>query len=304
MKLTYLNTENNTLFTRYDDYENAIDIIVKEKIKEIHIQTNISGVASLFSADATHILEPEKKSFILDLRWLNGLNQLESVYIYPSVDIQIVGLSALYSLENLEHLEFQFFTNWASLTKEDLDLNRFKKLKSFTSVWNNKIIHLSSCISLEKLQIRLYPKLDCQEIRELIHLKYLQIMESKIKNLNGIENLQHLTSLIIGHCRQLENIDNISQCLYLESIHIEKCAKLFDINIESQSLRKITLDKVSNLKFLYDCPNVERLFFNDNRDGNMNPIIDNRIKEVYFYPAKRPHYQYSEKELHQILKQS
>lgn len=304
MKLTYLNTENNTLFTRYDDYENAINLIVKEKIKEVHIQTNISGVASLFSAETINILEPEKKSLILDLSWLNGLNQLESVYIYPSSDIHIIGLSTLYSLENLKHLEFQFFTNWESLTEETLDLNKFKKLKSFTSVWNNKIINLSSCVSLEKLQIRLYPKLDCQEVRELINLKYLQIMESKIKNLNGIENLQHLKSLIIGHCRQLENIDNIGKCLSLESIHIEKCAKLLDVNILSQSLKKITLDKVSNLKFLYDCPNVERLFFNDNRDGNMDPIIDNRIKEVYFYPAKRPHYQYSEKELHQILKQS
>lgn len=303
MKLTYLDTRNNAVFTRFDDCENARELLIKEKAKELHIHTNITGVAFLFSKELINSPEPKKRGKLLDLSFIDGLSQLESIYIYPSNDIRIKGFSSLYFLENLRNLELQFFTDWSSLTEEALDLSKLKKLKFFTSVWNDRIINLSTCKSLENLQTRHYPNLNCQELEQLINLKHLQIMESKITNLNGIEKLENLDSLIIGHCRKLENIDNISDCSRLEMVHIEKCPKLLNINISSTSLKTIILDKVENLNFLYNCPNVKKLAFNDLKDGNMEPILNNKISEVFFYPSKRKHYQYSEKELHQLLKE-
>lgn len=96
--------------------------------------------------------------------------------------------------------------------------------------------------------------------------------------LDGIEGLQCLERIVIGHCRALT-----------------------DIALASESLRVCLLDKVTTLSFLRQCPNLERLAFTNLLDGQIDVIIDQRIPEVFFTPGFRKQYQYSKRELRGIL---
>ena len=63
------------------------------------------------------------------------------------------------------------------------------------------------------------------------------------------------------------------------------------------------LDRVADLKFLANPPNLSALYFTDLKDGDMEPILQ-RFRspwQVDFYPYERPHYQYSKKQLHALL---
>lgn len=119
--------------------------------------------------------------------------------------------------------------------------------------------------------------------------------------LDGIEGLQCLERIVIGHRRALVNIDALSSCRRLSSIHIERCRALTDIALAPESLRVCLLDKVTTLSFLRQCPNLERLAFTNLLDGQMDVIIDQRIPEVFFTPGFRKQYQYSERELRGLL---
>lgn len=55
-------------------------------------------------------VEPTLVEGVMDLSFLEGLGCLRSVVIYPAEANVIEGIEALYSLEDCERLEFQFFS--------------------------------------------------------------------------------------------------------------------------------------------------------------------------------------------------
>lgn len=174
-------------------------------------------------------------------------------------------------------------------------------LRSFTTVYHDGIVNLEQCSGLEELKLRHYPHKDCAPLGKLDSLRSLQLMESAVVSLHGIDALKRLEHVVIGHCRSLTNIDALNGCHRLSSICIERCRALADIELASESLRVCILDKVATLSFLRQCPNLERLSFTHLLDGQMDVIVERRIPEVFFTPDSRKHYQYSERELRRLV---
>ena len=74
-------------------------------------------------------------------------------------------------------------------------------------------------------------------------------MQAKTKTLNGIRELKNLEKISVSYCRNLHNVDALSSCPKLKTVLLKKCAKLLNINLASNSLERLTLDRVTDLKF-------------------------------------------------------
>ena len=101
----------------------------------------------------------------------------------------------------------------------------------------------------------------------------------------------------------MQDISVINQ-LKIKYLRLEKCPKL---NIESisqiysNSLLDMSLFmKIENLNFLSNYPNLEKLFFSEVTDGNLNPILDSSLKYISFSSDKK-HYSHKMKQLNDLL---
>lgn len=165
------------------------------------------------------------------------------------------------------------------------------------------MVNLGGCKTLEKMKIWFYPDQDFSEIGQLNRLEELTMIQCKTLTLDGITDMPALKQIELKYSRTLQNIDALANCPNLDLVWIEKCSQLININLKSASISRLLLDRVANLNFLPQLPNLKRLLIADLKDGNMQPILDctDQLESVGLYPTKRPHYQYSERELHALL---
>lgn len=90
---------------------------------------------------------------------------------------------------------------------------------------------------------------DISPLGELYNLKILTISGDNLTNLNGLENLDGVTSLTIESCENLTDISAISGMAELEELDIEKCENLTDISVfsEMDGLEKLNITKCESL---------------------------------------------------------
>lgn len=149
----------------------------------------------------------------------------------------------------------------------EYDFKNFPNLEILIFTWHKKVSNISECKKLRELSLWSYkPKsLDLTEFSSLDSLKELRIIQSNIKTISGIENLQNIREMIFIGNRVL-SFDDIEivfpnvEVLYIEScknIRIEKVITMFpnlkDLNffssVEIESLR-IILDNLKKLEKL------------------------------------------------------
>lgn len=149
----------------------------------------------------------------------------------------------------------------------EYDFKNFPNLEILILSWHKKCSNISECVKLLELSLWAYkPKSqDLTEFSSLKSLKELRIIQSNIKTISGIENLQNIREMIFIGNRSLsfEDVDVVFpnvEVLYIESckgIRIEKVVAMFpnvkDLNffssVEIKSLR-IILDNLKKLEIL------------------------------------------------------
>jgi hypothetical protein len=221
-------------------------------------------------------------------------------------------------LESLDFLrEYTFLEALDITTVDDFDfsfLSELKELKELTisTVGKNKI-DLSSQINLETLAIHWrkggilgiekcqnlislclidFKENDFSVISQLLQIKKLVVKTASINTLNGMQNFQFLESLLLGNCRSLKSIEEITHLKELTSLDIELCSKIEDYNFIGSLYNLKSLDindckGVNSIKFiqsLHQLQKVALLGTTDILDGDMTPAKN--IKEVFYYHRK------------------
>ncbi len=285
-----INHENKSVQLYADEPEQA-EILLNQ------VDLDVYGVG-LWREERVGPMEKWRKADeASDVSWLAKHKKIRRLG-YNFTDFNV-----LYQLPNLEILYLPDMAENDWKTKNILDFSRLTKLKELHASWHKCMTNIGACPNLEELHLWHYTAKDFSDLGRSPNLRKLKLIQAKTKTLDGMTGLQHLKRAEFYYCRSLHNIDALSYCPNLEFIYIEKCAKLLDYQLASNSLKHLALDRVSNLEFIKICPNLNRLYFRDLKDGNLQPILDqfHSSEQVGMFPAKQPHYQYSEKELHALL---
>jgi hypothetical protein len=146
----------------------------------------------------------------------------------------------------------------------EYDFKEFPNLERLIYSWQKKCTNLSECKKLTELSLWHYkPKSqNLAEFQQLSSLNELRIIQSNIKSITGIENLQTIREMsFIGNgVLSFEDIDIIFpnvEILYIESckeIRIERIIKLFP---NLKSLNFFSGREIESLRIILD--NLEKL---------------------------------------------
>ena len=254
------------------------------------------------------IFDSTRESMCID--YINQ-NQIRSITINPTffkvktLDFfkYIPNIEALYLLQDdlnipciefLENLKILRMNNGKGI----LDLSKFKNLGILGFTHGKNIMNVSLCKKLFWIWIDKYKKDDLYELRDLLELQYLNLYQSSIVSLTGIENLRELRFIRLDNMPKLESLRGLTQNLTcLQSLDIYGAKRLIDYSdiTTLKSLTNLDLRKtgdIQSINFVKDFINLKKITLGLKvLDGNMS--ILKGIQSVGF--INYPHYNHKMK---------
>lgn len=153
--------------------------------------------------------------------------------------------SAINTLAKLEHLSV--YTS----DKKEINYLNFPDLNSTALFWRPKAKSLYQCTSLESLFLGKYTESDLTKLEFLKNLNYLRINTGSIKRLNGIEKLQNLTTILLMQATRLEDLTGIEQLSNLRYLTIDNCRNIKNIQLLTE------VSKTVNVKIVGTTPTLK-----------------------------------------------
>jgi hypothetical protein len=236
---------------------------------------------------------------------LDVLNQIKvrRLLVHP---FNISDLSAINNQHELVRLDIH-----TDPTLQAIDFDNFPKLETFKGYWTIELKNLFKRDTLKELCLWKYTpsSKDLSEVKSLVNLESLDIIQSNIQSLSGIEGLKNLKRLSIAYDRNLESFGNFpANGNAIEQLEIEVCKKINVNDIKGftklKHLDLLNNGKYATLKPLIDnLPSLESLNFGetDLTDIDNSYFLNHpSLKEINFLDKRR--YKFSCEELNKALK--
>lgn len=267
-KLRIRNDEDGK--TVYIDNENA-----QESIQ--YIQAH-----QIKSVDITYDYEESQIDF---------LSECPTVEFLSLEGSSVKDISGIYYLKTLKALVINDTSRSLAV-----DFSRLTSLESIIGTLPPKAVEIGSLINLKKLLIWDYkPKgKNLKEIADLKALEDIDLTNSNITSLEGIQGLTKLRNLALFRMRALTNIEAIQHLSEnLTSLQIEGAKNVQDFSsIRSvQSLEYLTLNNcgmIPSIRFIRQLPHLKGIQFWDSTivDGDVSPCIE--LEYIHF--TNKKHY--------------
>ena len=207
-----------------------------------------------------YINKKNVKSIVINQSFfkLDTLNFLEKI---PSIEglyllLDNLDVSFINKLHNLKVLRINNINNL-------LDLSNFPNLQVLSFTHSKFVTNISSCKQVFWLWIDNYKKDNLIELKELVNLQHLNLFQSSIKNLEGIENLTNLKYIRLDTVKKLESLKGLSQNqINLTVLDIYSALRLNNYEEISnvKSLKQLELRKTgetNSISFIKDLPNLK-----------------------------------------------
>jgi hypothetical protein len=175
-------------------------------------------------------------------------------------------LAGLQKLKNLTYLRLDNIG--PALPKQTLDFSAFTALEECEVSWRKEYsLNLFDCPELRKLTIWKYPAKKLEELGRASQLKELDLSQSPVVDLSGLDALLSLKKLSLDALRNLQDISALERLPSLRSLSIAKCPSLEDLSIVTALDRlerffytgKKPLD---DLDFMSALPQLQEFIFN------------------------------------------
>lgn len=240
---------------------------------------------------------------------VSGVRDLSFLEAFPSLlylevaDVKRVNTRPLDGLGNLRGLRLES-------PGAGIDFARFPKLEIFSGDWHPDNENLKACRDLRRLHLWQFnpPSQDLSALRDMPRLEELQIMQTTIASLAGVETLEDLRFLTIGYAAKLESLQALEgNDLQLRELDLRKAKKIASYQ-PIAALRYLRLLRLSetpampNLKWLAGMKRLDFFAFVDTdvADGDLAPLLD--LPELrYVGTADRRHYNYKMAALNELL---
>lgn len=239
------------------------------------------------------------KNIGINAYWGYGLDDFRFLSKCPKIEkIYIVGDD--YDLTDLNHLRCLTFISTTS-NADKLDFSNFPHLEYCCINWSKKVLNLEKSKEITHLKIYKYKAFeDIAALPFFNHLSILEIIDSSISSLKGIERYTSLVDFRGYYLSKLTNINAIAKAEELRFFILENCKRVFDYQCleENKHLRKIILSNCGDIKSIKFIQELKELVFftfmgSNVLDGDMMPCI--RLQ--YFAFNNRKHYSHTDKEI-------
>ena len=236
-----------------------------------------------------------------DIAFLRQCPTITSLKIIPAYSAAKFDYSPIYHMPNLKELNCQTVYGHKNALKADVDYSHFPSLQCVYASGAKGHRNLESVKGLRHLYLgqgqpasKLLTGFDFSELEKL------DLCQSPIRSLNGIDQAACIQKLSLSYCRSLEDVAALASVgKTLTSLEIESCGKIKDFSwlYHLPNLENLVLfgsNTLPNLSFLDSMPNLKSFRFTMNvLDGDLG-----LCKNVpYVYCKNRKHYNLKDEDL-------
>jgi hypothetical protein len=261
---------NNAFILNSNDLEKAKQIMLQDNLNHLEINPNHFRINDL--------------SFLKEFSFITEFSIL---------GLDIIDIKEIENLTNLRKLYI------AHKFKGNIDFTKFKHLEECVFTWGIKGSEsIYDTIFLKKLTIYSYSNIDFSKFEKQTKLEELELLNSKINNLNGIEKIKGLKRLSIIGAKNIDNLNGIENLDKLEFLEIDRCKKINDLSLlcKLSNLKKIHANdglQINDLNFIINLENLEEfLFAGDSKilNNDLSPLEyafnNKKLKRIIFMDRK------------------
>ena len=194
-------------------------------------------------------------------------------------------------IESFTKIECLLLDQYIGVTPDFL--STFKKVKEVTLSWSEKYSSdLFELPLLQKLQLRYFDERDCSKISVSNSIKELAIFESKLKYLDGLDEVKSLKKLDLAYIRALEDITALKELPLLEKLEIKTCPRVSDLSpiksltkLKHLSIEKLKSASFEDLNWLVNLKSL-KIFNNDTEVKSLNWEVIFKNKSIKFFSTR------------------
>ena len=305
--------ENGFVFYRMDDPK-AWDTIVVRVPQSAECWVPKIGFSGRMLEEHVRFINEKNitKAIVIadDLSFLKNCPTLTELSVIPSDDMEgTLDYSPLYDMPNLKKLICRTYRDSTEIPVGCVEYDRIEGLKELYIEDSNRDKGYERCASLRTLCIQgLHKCDDLSGCFDAEGLRELDLVQGKMKTLNGLGRSRAMERVSVSYCRTLADIDGLAEVAdTLQFLEIDNCGKIKDFSVlekltNLQELILIGKNELPDLHFLRNMPKLWRLVVNMNvRDGDLSLCMD--IDYVYIYPDRR-HYNLKDADLSKNWRES
>ena len=244
-----------------------------------------------------------EKAYVVadDIAFLRQCPTITSLKIIPAYSAAKFDYSPLYDMPNLKELNCQTVYGHKDALKADIDYSHFPSLQCVYASGAKGHRNLESVKGLRHLYLgQGQPASKALIGFDFSELEKLDLCQSPIRSLNGIDQAACIQQLSLSYCRSLEDVAALASVgKTLTSLEIESCGKIKDFSwlYHLPNLENLVLfgsNTLPNLDFLESMPNLKSFRFTMNAlDGDLG-LCQNI---PYVYCKNRKHYNLKNEDL-------
>lgn len=241
-----------------------------------------------------------------DLRFI-GINsylgfKLNDISFLSQVAEFVEGITipeAKYDTAILNRLHNLKVLGLADSKTSTIDLRNFPNLHTLACEFSRRIVGLDSCVNLRNLSLTHYDSAagDLSQLPRLRDLEELNLFQTNIASLTGIEDFESLRTLTFFRANKLTNLDDLrSMQGHLQTLEIDQCKRIKDYHVLGllTELRRLMISKsapIDSLEFIKSLENLEFFSFVETNviSGDLSPCW----KVPYVGFDDRRHYSHS-----------
>ena len=249
-----------------------------------------------------------KKALVIaeDISFLRQCPSLEYLRIIPPYSATTFDYSPLYDMPNLKQLNCQTIYGPKDSLSTDIDYSQISGLEQLHLCGKKGHHNLEAVQGLQTLSFAQgQPSSKTLTDLDVTSLIDLDLCQSPIRTLAGLENAKFLSKLGLSYCRQLEDISALSSISdSLTFLDIESCGKIRDFSVlaELHNLEHLRLygsNSLPNLSFLQNMPKLKTFTFTMNvLDGDLNLCMN----IPYASCRNKKHYNLKDSDLPKVIK--
>jgi len=236
-----------------------------------------------------------------DIAFLRQCPTITSLKIIPAYSAAKFDYSPIYDMPNLKELNCQTVYGHKDALKADVDYSHFPSRQCVYARGAKGHRNLESVKGLRHLYLgQGQPASKALTGFDFSELEKLDLCQSPIRSLNGIDQATCIQKLSLSYCRSLEDVVAlVSVGETLTSLEIESCGKIKDFSwlYHLPNLENLVLfgsNTLPNLGFLESMPNLKSFRFTMNvLDGDLG-LCQNI---PYVYCKNRKHYNFKDEDL-------
>ena len=212
---------------------------------------------------------------------ISGIKDLEFLANFPSLlYLEIRGPAPLRAgcLDGLENLRGLYLEE----PKSGIDFARFPLLERYVGGWHPDHRNLAGCRELRSLRLWAFnpPSGDLAPLAGILRLEELEINQTQIDSLAGMERLEDLRYLTVSRASRLESLDALAACAGLRELSMSGAKRIRSYLPLARlpRLRQLKLTGCTPMESLAWTAGMEHLDFfsfvdTDVRDGDLTPLL-------------------------------